>query len=63
MKHTVTDAAVQEYAERLQKGVPLGTLFPGKMSDCEFTPAQREVIRKARVERKALTKIIQGRLI
>lgn len=60
MKHTVTDAAVQEYAERLQKGVPLGTLFPGKMSDCEFTPEQREVIRRARIERKALTKIIQG---
>lgn len=30
------------------------------MSDCEFTPEQREVIRSARVESKAMSKIIQG---
>lgn len=52
MKHTVTDEAVKEYAERIRNSVPLGTLFPGKMSDCEFTDQQREVIRMARNEKK-----------
>lgn len=49
---TVSDSAVAEYAARIRAGVPLGTLFPAKMSDCDFTDHQRQVIRLARAERK-----------
>ncbi len=56
MKTTVTDAAVAEYAARIRSGTPLGKLFPAKMSECDFTASQREVIRKARLDRKAALK-------
>lgn len=56
MKTPVTDDAVAEYADRLRKHIPLGQVFPTRMSDCEFTPSQRETIRQARNERKAAQK-------
>lgn len=56
MKHEVTDEAVREYADRIRNGVPLGTLFPSKMSDCDFTNEQREIIRRARAEKKVKIK-------
>jgi 5-methylcytosine-specific restriction endonuclease McrA len=52
----VSDAAVAEYASRIRAGIPLGTLFPAKMSDCDFTEHQRQVIRHARTERKKTQK-------
>ena len=56
MKVSVSDAAVAEYASRIRAGIPLGTLFPAKMSDCDFTDHQRQVIRHARTERKQAQK-------
>lgn len=52
MKPPVSDAAVAEYVARLRAGVPLGTVFPTRMSDCDFTESQREVIRLARLDRR-----------
>src|SRR5438876_111345 len=60
MKTPVTDAAVDEYVVRILAGGPLGKVFPGKLSDCDFTPTQREKIRKARAEKRASQK--NGRL-
>jgi hypothetical protein len=56
MKFQVTDAQVAEYTARLRTRSALGKVFPGPMSDCEFTAAQREEIRVARGERKAAQK-------
>lgn len=56
MKNTVTDAAVDEYVARIRAGGPLGKVFPGKLSECDFTPTQRETIRKARADKRALQK-------
>jgi hypothetical protein len=56
MKPSVNDAAVDEYVARILAGGPLGKLFPGKLSECDFTPRQREKIRKARAEKRASQK-------
>jgi len=56
MKTPVTDAAVDEFVGKIRAGVPTGKVFPGKMSECDFTPIQRESIRKVRAERRALQK-------
>ena len=56
MKTLVADSAVDEYVSRIRAGGPLGQVFPGKLSDCDFTPTQREKIRKARAEKRALLK-------
>ena len=52
MKTPVTDVAVNEYVARLLAGGPLGKVFPGKLSECDFTPTQREKIRKARADKR-----------
>lgn len=59
MKHIVTDQAVNKWADCLRAGLPTGNVFPVKMSDCDFTDAQRELIRKARAERKAEIKAVK----
>lgn len=56
MRLPVHDALVQEYAARLRAGGPLGQVFPDVISKCEFTAAQREVIRHARLDRRAADK-------
>ena len=56
MKTPVTDAAVDEYVTRILAGGPLGKVFPGKLSECDFTPPQREKIRKARADKRMLQK-------
>lgn len=56
MKTPVSDDAVNEYAARIRGGIPLGKLFPSKMSECDFTESQRHVIRQARLDRKAALK-------
>ncbi len=56
MKYPVEDSQVDEYAARLRAGIPPGIMFPAPMSECDFTPSQREKIRQARVENKALGK-------
>ena len=56
MKTPVTDAAVDQYVARIRAGGPLGEVFPGKLSECDFTPTQREKIRKARAEKRASLK-------
>jgi hypothetical protein len=53
MKTQVSDAAVHEYVAKIRNGLPTGNVFPCRMSDCEFTPAQRETIKQARVDVKA----------
>jgi 5-methylcytosine-specific restriction endonuclease McrA len=60
MSFSVTDEAVREFAHRLRSGAKTGTLFPGKMSDCDFTPAQREIIGEARLARKAHLKALKA---
>ncbi len=57
MTTTVTNEAVAEYVARIRSGSPLGKVFPAKMSECDFTDAQRRVIREARLERKAALKV------
>jgi 5-methylcytosine-specific restriction endonuclease McrA len=56
MKTPVGDAAVDVYVDRILAGGPLGKVFPGKLSECDFTPAQREKIRKARADKRASQK-------
>ena len=56
MKTPVADSAVDEYVSRIRAGGPLGQVFPGKLSDCDFIPIQREKFRKVRVEKRALLK-------
>lgn len=56
MKTPVSDASVAEYANRIRERIPLGQLFPARMSDCDFTEPQRQVIRQARSDRKASQK-------
>jgi 5-methylcytosine-specific restriction endonuclease McrA len=56
MKIPVTDAAVNDYVERIRAGGPLGIVFPSKLSECDFTPTQREKIRKARADKRASQK-------
>jgi len=56
MKTPVTDAAVAEYAIRIRAGNSTQDLFPTRMSDCDFTPFQREMIRQARADRKTAHK-------
>ena len=56
MKTPVTDAAVDVYVDRIRAGGPLGKVFPGKLSECDFTPTQREKIRKARTDKRASQK-------
>lgn len=53
MSFTVTDDAVREFADRICSGRSTSDVFPGKMSDCAFTPEQREIIKKARLQKKA----------
>ena len=36
MKTSVTDAEVDEYVARILAGGPLGKVFPGKLSECDF---------------------------
>lgn len=60
MSYTVTDDAVQEFAERLRSGKNAGQVFPGKMSECDFTPQQREIIKKARAEKKSVLKVLKA---
>ena len=48
MKKTVNDALVAEHAKRLRAGGPLGEVFPWPISECEFTEAQKLVIKEAR---------------
>ena len=60
MSFTVTDDAVREFADRLRHGTSTGNLFPGKMSECDFTPAQRKIIKLARLARKARLKTIKA---
>lgn len=55
-KTPVSDDSVNEYAARLRAGGPLGEVFPAPMSECEFTEPQRQVIRQARIDRKASQK-------
>lgn len=59
MKTPVTDAAVEEYVTRILSGGPLGKVFPGTLSECDFTPTQREKIRKARAEKRILQKKVK----
>lgn len=59
MKTPVTDAAVEEYVTRILSGGPLGKAFPGKLSECDFTPIQREKIRRARAEKRILQKKVK----
>lgn len=59
MKHTVTDADVNRWADLIRAGLPTNEVFPSKMSDCAFTDAQKEVIRKVRVKRKARIKALK----
>jgi 5-methylcytosine-specific restriction endonuclease McrA len=56
MKIQVSDAAVADYAARLRARLPLGNLFPARMSDCDFTEGQRQVIRQARADRRSSQK-------
>lgn len=56
MKLPVSDSAVTQYVERLRAGGPLGTLLPAPLSECDFTDAQRAMIRQARADKKALLK-------
>ncbi len=56
MKTPVTDAAVAEFADKIRSGKPSGAVFPARMSDCDFTDPQRQIIRQARAERKASRK-------
>lgn len=60
MKTSVSDAAVDEYVARIRAGGPLGKVFPGKLSECDFTLAQREKIRKARADKRATQKIVKS---
>lgn len=60
MNFSVTDDAVREFADRLRNGTRTGNLFPGKMSDCDFTPAQREIIKNARLARRAHLKSLKA---
>jgi 5-methylcytosine-specific restriction endonuclease McrA len=60
MSFSVTDDAVREFADRLRNGTSTGNLFPGKMSDCDFTPAQREIIKSARLARRAHLKSLKA---
>jgi hypothetical protein len=56
MKHTVTDEAVNKWADSMRAGLPTSNSFPVKISDCAFTESQRELIRQVRAERKAASK-------
>ena len=56
MKIPVTDNSVNEFASQLRAGNKVTAVFPAKMSDCDFTESQREIIRKARTDRKAILK-------
>ena len=54
MKKPVHDALVAEYAKRLRSGGPLGEVFPCPVSECEFTEAQKLLIKEARKARAKL---------
>jgi 5-methylcytosine-specific restriction endonuclease McrA len=56
MKTPVSDTAVAEFARRICAGVPTHDLFPDRMSNCAFSEAQREVIRRARSDLRASRK-------
>src|SRR5512133_2543239 len=56
MKTPVSDTSVQEYVAKISAGIPTGDVFPCRMSDCEFTAAQREIIKQARADLKAAKK-------
>jgi hypothetical protein len=56
MKTPVSDTSVQEYVTKISAGIPTGDVFPCRMSDCEFTAAQREIIKQARADLKAAKK-------
>jgi 5-methylcytosine-specific restriction endonuclease McrA len=56
MSFSVTDAAVQEFVDRLSRGESTSDVFAARISECTFTPEQRDRIKTARRERKALVK-------
>jgi hypothetical protein len=56
IKTPVTEAAVNEYVAKIRAGVSAGNVFPARISECDFTPAQREKIRLVKSERKASLK-------
>jgi hypothetical protein len=56
MNKAVNDVLVAEYVRRLRAGGPLGEVFSRPLSECEFTAAQRAMIRQARAERAKLHK-------
>ena len=56
MKKPVDDSLVAEYTKRLRAGGPLGDVFPCRLSECDFTEAQRIEIREAQKARKKLLK-------
>ena len=60
MRFPVTDDAVRDFAERLRSGIPTGNPFPGKMSDCDFTPDQRAIISGARIQRRSHLKTLKA---
>lgn len=47
---------VAEYARQLRSGGPVGAMFPGPLSECDFTDEQKAVIKEARKARKQLLK-------
>lgn len=59
MKHPVTDEAFDTWVACTRAGRPTTTAFPGKMSDCDFSEAQKELIRKVRAERNAKNKALK----
>ena len=56
MKKPVNDALVAEYTKRLRAGGPIGEVSPYPLSECDFTEAQRFLIKDARKARKQLQK-------
>ena len=57
MKVPVSDLLVDEYFERVVEGVSTANMFPARMSDCDFTPSQRETIRLARIYHRNAKKL------
>jgi 5-methylcytosine-specific restriction endonuclease McrA len=56
MKKPVEDAVVAEYTKRLRSGGPVGAAFPYPLSECDFSEAQKFLIKEARKAREKLLK-------
>ena len=56
IKTPVSDAAVDDFVAKIRAGVPTGNVLPARMSECDFTPTQREKIKKANADRRAAQK-------